>query len=91
MQRDPFRYIWDNKYQIEVVQLSVGFVKSLLEPKIKSRSIATIAGFSLVLHMKYATGYHAQSISLPKLVTTSLITTFTTNAWHFEKLNHQQQ
>ena len=39
MQRDDFQYTWDNKYQIEVVQLSVGFVKSLLEPKIKKSDL----------------------------------------------------
>ena len=31
MQRDNFQYTWDNKCQIEVVKLSVGFVKSLLD------------------------------------------------------------
>ena len=57
MQRDAFRYNWDNKYQIEVVQLSVGYVKNLSDPKLqKFWTIATTAGISLVLLMKNATG-----------------------------------
>ena len=57
MQRDNSQYIWDNKCQNEVVQLSVGFVKNLLDPKIqKFWTIATTTGISLVLHMKSATG-----------------------------------
>ena len=45
-----------NKCQIEVVQLSVGFVENLLDPKIqKFWTIATTARISLVLHMKSAT------------------------------------
>ena len=57
MQRDDFQYIWGNKYQVEVVQLSVGFVKNLLDPRIQKRwTIATIAGMSLVLNLKSETG-----------------------------------
>ena len=56
MQRDNFQYIKDNKFRIEVLQLSVGFVKNLLDPKIQLfRTIATTAGISVVLHMKGAT------------------------------------
>ena len=36
MQKDDFQYIWDNKCQIEVVQLSVGFVKNLWTQRYKT-------------------------------------------------------
>ena len=51
--KDDFQYNWGNKYQIEVVQSSVGFVKNLLDPKIQNNwTIATSAGTSLVLQIK---------------------------------------
>ena len=56
-QKVDFQYIWDNKCQSEVVQLSVVFVKNLLDPKMKKFfNHCTTAWISSALHMKSATG-----------------------------------